>query len=86
MVDLVASYKWQIITEGAAVKKECSITDLVDQWLQILIAKDVEVSIEEVGWHGNVIMWIGLATEVFVFWRGLFSGLFQAARDGGPPA
>ena len=58
MVDLVASHKWQIVTEGAAVEKECPITDLIDQQLQILIAEDVEVGIEEVGRHGSLIMWM----------------------------
>jgi len=45
------------------MEKKCSITDLVDQGLQILIAKDVEVSVEEVGRHGNWIQQLGFVTS-----------------------
>jgi hypothetical protein len=49
VVDLVTCHKGQIITEWAAVEAARSITDLIDQKSQILIAKNVEVSIEEIG-------------------------------------
>lgn len=63
MVDLVARHEWQVVCEEATVKEESSLANLVDQWLQILIAENVEVRVQK--WAGMVMDSTGLD-----LWRG----------------